>query len=216
MLKDCKNETLWLEERKKYLTASDAGLYCDINPYQDNGPTYLFDLKTGRIPAPDLSGKWAVQRGKMMEKHIRALFMIDNPQFKLSYHQNGLYVCDEIPYLAATLDGLLLDRHTNYIWILEIKTATCQNMDDWRAWKRGEIPQHYIAQGVHQMICVPLAHGVIFYAFVVNAITKEQILVRKEYLREECEDDIAYVKEQAAFMFKCISTGTRPHLKLAI
>lgn len=211
---DCKNEQEWLAERQKYLTASDAGLYCDINPYQQNGPTYLYDIKTGAITPENISDKWAVKRGKAMEKHIRAIFLIDNPHFQISYHEFGLYVSKEHPFMAATLDALLRHKVNGEIWILEIKTATCQTFDDWLAWERGEIPQHYIAQGMHQMICVPAAKGVIFYAFVVNAFTGKQMLVRKEYLRDECGDDIAFVLEQAEAMNKAITTRQRPHIKL--
>lgn len=213
---DCKNEQEWLAERKKYLTASDAGLYCDINPYQPNGPTYLYDIKTGNTEAANISGKWAVKRGKAMEKHIRALFMIDNPNFQLSYHEFGLYVSKDYPFMAATLDGLLKDRNTGDIYVLEIKTATCQTFDEWKEWERGEIPQHYIAQGMHQLICVPVAKGVIFYAFVTNAFTGRQMMVRKEYFRDECGEDIEFVLVQAQNMHGMIERRQRPRIKLNI
>ncbi len=216
MLIDCKNEAEWLEKRKFYLTASDAGLYCDINPYQQNGPAYLYDLKTGAIEAPDLSGKFAVQRGKAMEPHLRSLFMIDHDEYQLAYHQFGLYVSDQYPFLAATLDGLLRHRELLTIHILEIKTATVQDKETWFAWKRGDIPQHYIAQGIHQLICVPKAESVIFWAYVVNAFTGEMIFVMREFTREELEEDMRFVLARAIAEHEAIVNRQRPRLKIAI
>lgn len=224
MIIDCKTEAEWLECRKNYLTASDAGLYCDINPYVQNGSQYLYDVRKGLAEREDISGKPAVIRGKRMEEHLRTLFLLDHPEYDCDYRQYGIYVSEDRPYLAATLDGLLMDRDTGERWVLEIKTATVQRWEDFQAWRDGDVPQHYIAQGMHQLLCVPDAAGVVFWAYVVSAFKPDdaadnaRILLSRAYRRDDPDtaEDIAWVAEMAEQFKRRLDRGERPRTTLRL
>ena len=81
------NEQEWLEERRKYLTASDAGSYCGINPFDKNGKLTVWEEKTGRKDRPSIGNSEAVKFGKDAEDILRQLFMLTHPDWELEYNQ---------------------------------------------------------------------------------------------------------------------------------
>lgn len=151
------SEAEWLEARYNYLTASDAAVIMKESPWKS--PSELFDEKKRRVKPKDISSSPAVIFGKTAEEHIRAMALLDNPFFSLSYRPYDLLISSEHPYIACTLDGELEVKSGNNPWnlktgtkgILECKTGT------WRAERDLEehwqyVPPHYIWQGIHQLL----------------------------------------------------------------
>ena len=169
MFIDCKTEQEWLANRLHYLTASDAGNYMGVNPYDPNGRLHLWEEKVGLKKRPDISEKPAVKFGKTAEEHIRAIFMLKHPEFELQYDQFGIYVSDDHPFLGATLDGLLLNKGNATHEILEIKTGRVHDKDTFVSWVSGELPINYYCQILHQSVCLPWAVGI----WVVGLISVE-------------------------------------------
>ena len=62
----------WLEERKKGIGGSDAAAILGLNPYKDN--IKLWEEKTGRRQAEDISEKEYVKYGTNAEDLLRELF----------------------------------------------------------------------------------------------------------------------------------------------
>lgn len=142
------NHEDWLAARQHQgIGGSEAGCVLGVNKYQSN--VELWELKTGRREAPDLSDNAAVQFGKFAEPHLRELFKQDYPEYQVDYHEFWIYVNDQYPFIFATLDGELtaLDGSRG---ILEIKTTTIQNRIQWDQWE-GKIPDSYYAQCIHQL-----------------------------------------------------------------
>lgn len=217
MLVNCSNESEWKQTRLMYLTASDAANYCGLNPYDDNGKLKLWEEKTGLKQRPDISGKEAVRFGKNAEQYLRELFLLMNPQYDCQYDQYGLWVCDKLPFMAATLDGLLVDRETGEVWILEIKTGKVRRISDMEGWQEGSIPIQYWCQECHQMICVPKAVGVITFALInVEGNPSQSYIFTVRNTRLGHEDDIAEVRDCATDMWNLIQTKTRPSVVLSI
>ena len=219
MFIECKDEADWKRMRLQYLTASDAANYCGVNPYDSNGRLHLWEEKIGLRQRPDISGKTSVQFGKQAEEHLRALFMLRHPEFELRYDRYGLYVSDNRPYMAATLDGLLLNRQTAGHEILEIKTGTVHSGAQLREWRDGELPINYWCQVLHQLSCVPWALGVWVFAYICTEWNPDEGYMFQLHFRRNIIDvqhDMANLEESAAEMWHLIETRTRPETVLAI
>ena len=70
------NREDWLKARQNQgIGGSEAGTVLGLNKYQTN--VDLWELKTGRKEAPDLSDNEAVMFGKRAEEHLRELTPCD-------------------------------------------------------------------------------------------------------------------------------------------
>ena len=219
MFIECKTENEWLAHRLNYITASDAGNYMGMNPYDSNGRLHLWEEKVGLKKRPDISEKPAVKFGKTAEEHIRAIFMLKHPEFELQYDQFGLYVSDDHPFMASTLDGLLLNKGNATHEILEVKTGYVHDKDTFVNWVSGDLPINYYCQILHQSACLPWAVGI----WVVGLIsvewdeTKSYLFMHHFDVRdEEFQRDRARLIENAEEMHKLIKTRRRPGIVVKI
>ena len=218
MFINCKTEQEWIANRTAYLTASDAGNYTGLNPYDQNGMLHLWEEKVGLKKRPDISEKPAVKFGKTAEEHIRALFMLMHPEYTLQYDQYGLYVSDDHPFMAATLDGLLLNNENATHEIFEGKTATVHSKAALDAWLSGDLPINYWCQILHQSECVKWACG-IWVAALVNVewdparsyFFQHHYDVRDPEFIEDRRKIVGYATD----MWKLIQTRRRPHMAFA-
>ena len=87
----------WLEERKNGIGASDAAAILGLSPYMNN--VGLWELKTGRREQKDIGNKPYVKFGIEAEKHIRALFALDNLQYQVGYEEFRIIRNPEYPFI---------------------------------------------------------------------------------------------------------------------
>ena len=79
----------WLNSRSR-IGGSDASAILGMNPYMTN--IELWQIKTGQTIPEDISEKSYVIYGNKAEKHIRALFQLDFPQYAVSYEENNMFL----------------------------------------------------------------------------------------------------------------------------
>lgn len=210
--KEDTEESRWLEARKNGIGASEAACVLGVNPWKTN--VRLWEEKTGRVEAPNVSSKNVVRYGKESEPHLRKLFALDFPQYEVSYDAYGMPSQPQRPWLFATLDGSLFDKETNQRGVLEIKTTEIHLSTEWSKWD-GRVPDYYYTQILHQM----LATGFDF------AVLKAQIKWWKDgdlqlstrhyrFFREECLEDMSYLLEKEAAFWACVIDDVRPALIL--
>ena len=119
----------WLQARMNRIGGSDASAIIGLNPYKSNIDLWM--EKTGQITPEDISEKPYVKYGTQAEMHLRGLFRLDYPQYKVEYVENNMFINDQYPWAHASLDGWLtetirIDDSTDVITrkgILEIKTT---------------------------------------------------------------------------------------------
>ena len=211
------NEQEWLEERRKYLTASDAGSYCGINPFDKNGKLTVWEEKTGRKDRPSIGNSEAVKFGKDAEDILRQLFMLTHPDWELEYNQFGLEVNPKYPWMASTLDGVLHNKYTRAVAILEIKTTTIRNAADYKMWSNSEFPKHYIAQTMHQLITREEAGEVFLFGFARVAWNPlVNLVVEQNLKRDECGESMKWVLSNAMEMHRLIEEDRRPEVTLSL
>lgn len=91
--------TLWLEERRKRLTASWFGLVCKRYPYSSCKPVVQRML----YPKSDLQNNRHLQHGRKYEQHALLQYKREN----VSVQECGLFIHDKFGFLGASPDGLI-------------------------------------------------------------------------------------------------------------
>ena len=203
----------WLQERKNGIGGSDAATIIGLNPYKTN--IQLWEEKTGRKEALDISDKPYVQYGTYAEEHLRELFKLDFPQYEVSHQENTIIKHPKYPFLFASLDGQLVDKETGELDILEIKTTNILQSMQKEKWK-DKIPDNYYCQVLHYL-------NVTGYSFV---ILKAQLkydydgdikLETRHYkiLRKDVEKDIQMLQDsEISFWNDYVVKDVQPPLLL--
>lgn len=203
----------WLKERQKGIGGSDAAVILGLNPYKNN--IRLWEEKTGRVQAEDISDKPYVKYGTQAEEYLRELFKLDFPQYEVSHDENTIIKHPKYPFLFASLDGQLADKETGELGILEIKTTNILQSMQKEKWKE-KIPDNYFCQVLHYL-------NVTGYSF---AILKAQLkydfdgdikLETRHYKINRCdfEEDIKELeKAEVEFWTKYVEKDIQPPLEL--
>lgn len=203
----------WLEERKKGIGGSDAAVILGLNPYKNN--IRLWEEKTGKVQAEDISDKPYVKYGTQAEDLLRELFKLDFPQYEVSHDENTIIKHPKYPFLFASIDGQLVDKETGELGILEIKTTNILQSMQKEKWKE-KIPDNYFCQVLHYL-------NVTGYSF---AILKAQLkydfdgdikLETRHYKinRNDFEEDIKELeKAEIEFWTKYVEKNVQPPLEL--
>ena len=203
----------WLHARAGHIGGSEASALVGRNPYMSN--VDLWRIKTGRQQAEDIGDKDYVQYGHDAEPHLRDLFGIDYPQYKIGYQDNNIWFNDKYPFAHASLDGWLEDENGRR-GVLEIKTTNILQSIQREKWNH-RIPDNYYCQVLWYL-------GVTEFDF---AILKAQLkydydgdifLTTKHYFieRSEVEDDIKYLFDRGAAFNECMQQDKEPALILEI
>lgn len=206
-----KNREDWLSMRHKGIGGSDAGAVLGVNKYHSN--VDLWNEKTGRVIPDDISCKPAVIFGKKSEKHLRELFKLDYPQYKVNYHEFYMYVNDEYPFIFATLDGEITDDNGKH-GILEIKTTTIQNSSQWEEWE-DKIPDSYYAQVLHQLIATGWDFAILkAYIRYYRDNSLRAAIRHFKINRKDVQSDVDYLIEKEKAFWECVEKDVKPALIL--
>ena len=206
------NHEDWLKARQHQgIGGSEAGCVLGVNKYQSN--VQLWELKTGRREAPDLSDNAAVQFGKFAEPHLRELFKQDYPEYQVDYHEFWIYVNDQYPFIFATLDGELIALDGSR-GVLEIKTTTIQNRMQWDEWD-GRIPDSYYAQCLHQLAATGWDF-VILKAYIRYHVDGEVRVTIRHYRidRKDVKSEINYLIARETKFWQDVQNDRCPNLIL--
>lgn len=130
------NQEEWLRIRKQYLTGTDAGAICGMNPYKSAMQVYL-DKTSPEIETTDNE---AMRLGRDLEDYVASRFM--EASGKKVRRTNAMYVNDQHPFMMANVDRLVIGERAG----LECKTASPYSSD---RWKDGNIPEWYYLQCQH-------------------------------------------------------------------
>ena len=200
----------WLASRKK-IGGSDAACILGLNPYKSN--IELFDIKTGRAEQEDISDKPYVKYGTEAEEHLRKLFALDFPQYKVEYVENNMWENDKYQFAHASLDGWLTDE-TGRKGIWECKTTEIINPSQKAKWDNA-IPDNYYIQVLHYLLVTEFDF-VILKAQLKYRHNNEMWLVTKHYHieRSDVEEDIRYLAEKEKEFWENVENDKRPNLIL--
>lgn len=204
------NTEEWLAHRDR-IGGSEASAIVGLNPYKTNQE--LWREKTGRVISPDISDKPYVQYGHEAEEHIRALFALDFPEYKVEYYDNNMILNDRFPFAHASLDGELIDKEGRR-GILEIKTTNILQSMQREKWNE-KIPDNYYIQLLWYLMVTEYDFAVLVaqlkmdYKDGLRKLTKHYFIERKEV-----EEDIDYIATEGAAFWELVKADREPGLIL--
>lgn len=206
------NREEWLAGRQHTLGASEVASALGMGFVSQLD---LWKEKTGRKARTDLSENERVQYGTAAEEHLRGLFALQfKDKYDVEYHAYRVYRHEKYEWLTCTLDGEFFRKADGKHGILEVKTAWIMSKRDLEQWENNSIPQHYFVQVCDQL-------GVTGFDFVV---LQAQLIfqdgkseIRQYYIeRDEVQDEIAYVEQQAVKFWGYVTSGKQPPTTLTL
>ncbi len=201
----------WLEHRKKYIGGSDAACAIGCNSWKSN--VDLWEEKTGRVQPEDISGKPYVQYGTQAEMHLRGLFRLDFPEYKVEYIENNMFLNDRYPWAHASLDGWITDNEGRK-GILEVKTTEILQSMQKEKWNQ-RIPDNYYIQLLHYLMVTEFDFAIL-KAQLKTVFKGIPYLQTKHYFieRSEVEEDIKFLAESETIFWENVRNDERPDLIL--
>lgn len=206
------NHDEWLLARKNRIGGSDASCIVGMNPYKTN--IELWEEKTGRRVAPDISNESYVKYGHDAEKYLRELFAIDYPQYQVLYEENNMWLNDKYPFAHASLDGWLIDEDGRN-GVLEIKTTNILQSMQKEKWK-DRIPDNYFIQVLHYLMVTEFEFAILKAQLKYEHNNGDVFLTTKHYKieRAEVEEDIKYLEDAERRFYEYIINDRQPNLVL--
>lgn len=203
------NRSEWLEERKKGIGGSDASIIVGLNPYKTN--IELWEEKTGRKQAEDISEKPYVKYGVAMEDNLRQSFSIKHPEFEVIHEENAIVKHPKYPFLFASLDGILINKETGEKGILEIKTSAILRSMQKEKWKN-KVPDNYFIQVLHYLNVTEFSFAYLFAELTYS----DDLQMTKTYKfdRNNFIEDIKYLQEKEIEFWKYVEEDKKPPLLL--
>ena len=119
----------------------------------------LWMLKTGKTEPKDLDDNPQVIYGTKAEEHIRELFELDYPRFRVEYEPNNMWINNRMPWAHASLD-LWMEDDRGRLGVGEIKTALITNSRQKAAWEN-RVPDHFYIQLIHNMAVCEAQFGIL-------------------------------------------------------
>lgn len=202
----------WLEKRTSYIGGSDASCIVGMNPYKTN--IELWEEKTGRRVAPNISNEPYVKYGHDAEEYLRELFAIDYPQYQVLYEENNMWLNDKYPFAHASLDGWLVDEDGRK-GVLEIKTTNILQSTQKEKWK-DRIPDNYYLQVLHYLMVTEFEFAILKAQLKYEHNNGDVFLTTKHYKieRAEVEEDIKYLESAERRFYEYIINDRQPNLVL--
>lgn len=211
-MKVLKDHAAWLRNRMNGIGGSEISAVVGCNPYLSN--IDLWKLKTGRIQPEDISDKPYVQYGTQAEMHLRGLFRLDFPQFRVEYVENNSFVNDRFPWAQASLDGWLTDQDGRK-GVLEIKTSEILNSMHKERWEGNAVPMNYFCQTIFYM-AVTEADFACIKAQLKTVFNGVPYIKTKHYFinRDEVQEDINFLMDEGEKFWQYVKNDACPPLVL--
>lgn len=200
----------WLQARHSFIGGSDAAAILGLNPWKTN--VDLWEEKTGRKEAADISDNEAVKFGSQSEPYLRELFRLDNPDLEVRYMENNMFLNDTYPWAHASLDGWLKDKEGR-AGILEIKTTTIQNYASVKKWEN-KIPDNYYCQILHYFLVTGFDFAIVKARLKFDFENPYCQIRHYRIERQECENDIILLMDAERRFSENIKNDIRPSLLL--
>jgi putative phage-type endonuclease len=202
----------WLKNRMNGIGGSEISAVIGCNPYMTN--VDLWELKTGRRQAEDISEKPYVKYGNQAEMYLRGLFRLDFPEYKVDYIENNSFRNEKYPWALASLDGWITDKDGRK-GILEIKTSEVLSSQHREKWKGDHVPMNYYCQTIFYMAVLEADFACI-KAQLKTVFDGIPYLQTKHYFIEKSDvlDDINYLMSEGEKFWQCVKNNVQPPLML--
>lgn len=208
----CDSRDAWLEERKQSIGGSDIAC---VMGHGYKTALQLWQEKTGQKESPDLSDNERIQKGVTCEPILRELYEATHKGMEVDYEHDVLYRSDDSEFYFAhySPDGELVERNSDRLGILEIKTATCLSKADWGKWMN-RIPDNYFDQILWGMFVMDREFADVF-ALLEN-IEGDYELRTYHFEKAASLDYLNEMKQKAKEFWRAVERKSVPSVKLSL
>lgn len=203
----------WYALRKTHIGGSDAGAILGLDKYRTQ--LDVWKEKTGKISKEEEPMRNAfMDYGTNAEAPLAKLFALDFPQYNITAPKNTVYIND---YRMASLD-LLIANDKGELGIGEIKTANDFGGKVRKQWSMNHIPDKYYAQILHYFATEDMFSFAVIMAYIKSQDGEMPYAetIYRTIRREDCLDDIEYLKAEEDKFMDCVKNNRKPNTKLFI
>lgn len=208
----------WLKGRNKGIGGSDVGSILGVNGWRSN--VELWEDKISPVPKQFITND-RMEYGTNAEAPLRELFRLKyKDKYDVIYDNvDGkfiIYQCNELPYLLASVDGLLVEKETGRRGLLEIKTTEILSSQHKEQWK-DKIPDNYYCQCLHYMYILDLQFTKLYVEKIYMYEDRQYSILECYHIEREenVEKNIKYIVEEVSnFWNNYVLTKVRPNLKV--
>lgn len=136
----------WLADRKNGIGGSESAAAIGASPWMS--AIELWGIKTGRIEPDNLDEVERVRWGSLLEPVIGQEFGERTGRDVRQWNQLQVITHDAYSFIRCTPDAFQDDTSIIGTGLLQIKTTSEWNKDDWRD---GNVPLHYQVQVQHEL-----------------------------------------------------------------
>lgn len=211
------NREDWLKGRQDLngIGGSDASAALGMNPWRTN--LELWEIKTGKHNAPDISNNDRVWYGTEAEQYLRRLFQLKHAaEYEIQYMPDVILQNNEHPEFLYSPDGLIkaIDGRNG---IFECKTTTIMKSYDREKWfdrrtREKKLPENYYIQVLHGLNVTGFSFVDLFAELTYPSGTSELVTYHIE--REEVEDDLDYISAGLQEFWRSVRDEKEPALLL--
>lgn len=176
------NQEKWHELRGIGIGGSDTGAILGVNKYKS-----AIDIYIDKTEGKKQDGNRFTHFGHKLEKVVFEEFQERHSNMK----------CYTVPYTiqrgvcVANVDGMVYDPVKDKYGVLELKTTSAYNKDEWTG---DTVPQSYYAQVQHYLYVTGLS-----FAYIACLVGGNDY---KEFYIERSLEDIDYIQEKATDFWK--------------
>lgn len=176
------NQEKWHELRGIGIGGSDIGAILGVNKYKS-----AIDIYIDKTEGKKQDGNRFTHFGHKLEKVVFEEFQERHSNMK----------CYTVPYTiqrgvcVANVDGMVYDPVKDRYGVLELKTTSAYNKDEWTG---DTVPQSYYAQVQHYLYVTGLS-----FAYIACLVGGNDY---KEFYIERSLEDIDYIQEKATDFWK--------------
>ena len=205
----------WLKLRKEGIGGSDLAAILGHSPFKNAKDIY--QSKIGDVE--QISNK-AIEFGTDFEEIVFNSF-----KYKYKNYYEVLDYKDIMfrniwnPYLQASVDGVLVNKQSLEVGILEIKTAQERKSKWYDSYGNRIVPEYYLDQAIHYFNTTNVSY-IIFYTLINyenNSIDRDmEFLTPRVYFRKDVEEYCKYaLNECFKFWYNNVLPRVEPNLKLS-
>ena len=209
------NKDEWLNLRKEGIGGSDLAAILGHSPFKNAKDIY--QSKIGDVE--QISNK-AIEFGNDFEEIVFNAFKYKyKNDYEVLDYKDIMFRNIWNPYLQASVDGVLVNKKSLEVGILEIKTAQERKSKWYDSYGNRIVPEYYLDQAIHYFNTTNVSY-IIFYTLINyenNTIDRDmEFLTPRVYFRKDVEEYCKYaLNECFKFWHNNVLPRVEPNLKLS-
>ena len=205
----------WLKLRKEGIGGSDLASILGHSPFKN-----IKDIYDSKVEDVEQISNKAIEFGNDFEDIVFNAFKYKyKNDYEVLNYKNTMFRNIWNPFLQASVDGVLVNKKSLDVGILEIKTAQERKSKWYDNYGNRIVPEYYLDQAIHYFNTTNVNY-IIFYTLINyenNSIDRDmEFLTPRVYFRKDLEEYCKYaLNECFKFWHNNVLKRVEPNLKIS-